>query len=103
MIIGIDAGCLGIKDDRLKVGVYQVAKHLFRRLGKMDTKNHYHLYSFYPIEKEVMNLLGPRMRNIIVRPYPWMVKNMASCTVTKRQTRYLYWVKSKPSLKNTRK
>jgi len=32
MKIGIDAGCLGITDKNLQVGVYQVAINLFEQL-----------------------------------------------------------------------
>lgn len=68
MIIGVDAGCLGVKDKRLKVGVYRVTENLLEQLGKIDTKNNYLLYSFYPIEKELMDRFGKRMKNIIVKP-----------------------------------
>src|SRR5437868_616190 len=68
MKIGVDAGCLGIKDERLKVGVYRVVVGLLRQLGKIDTVNRYNLYSFYPIDKELMRSFGPRMRNVLVVP-----------------------------------
>lgn len=68
MNIGIDAGCLGVKDERLKVGVYVFAKNLLLELSKIDKVNNYYLYSFYPIESSLMNRLGPNMKNIIVRP-----------------------------------
>jgi len=68
MIIGIDAGCLGVTDERLKVGVYQVAVNFLRELGKKDTKNKYLLYSFRPISPVVMRQLGPKMTNVVVRP-----------------------------------
>ncbi|HEX8965694.1 MAG TPA: glycosyltransferase, partial [Patescibacteria group bacterium] len=66
--IGVDAGCLGIQDKRLKVGVYQVAKNLLIELAKIDNKNQYLLYSFYPINKKLMRELGPQMQNIVVSP-----------------------------------
>lgn len=68
MLIGIDAGCLGVKDERLKVGVYQIAKNLLLELGKIDQQNSYLLYSFYPIEKKLLLKFGRRMHNVIVRP-----------------------------------
>lgn len=68
MLIGVDAGCLGVKDKRLKVGVYQVAKNLLIGLGKLDKNNQYLLYSFYPIDKNLMQQFGPKMENVIVRP-----------------------------------
>jgi len=73
MKIGVDAGCLGITDERLKVGVYQIAKNLFIELSKIDKKNKYFLYSFYPIEKSLLQQFGSNTRNIIVRPIKgWM-------------------------------
>lgn len=68
MLIGVDAGCLGIKDKRLKVGVYEVAKNLLQVLSKIDKKNNYLLYSFYPIEQSLMKSFGPKMKNIVVTP-----------------------------------
>lgn len=68
MLVGVEAGCLGIKDQRLKVGVYQVAKNLLEQLGKIDKKNNYLLYSFYPIERELMMKFGARMENIVIQP-----------------------------------
>ncbi|MBL7159893.1 glycosyltransferase family 4 protein [Candidatus Microgenomates bacterium] len=67
-IIGVDAGCLGVKDKRLKVGVYQVAFNLLKELGKLDKANEYRLYSFYPIEEKLMRLMGERMKNIVLKP-----------------------------------
>lgn len=68
MHIGVDAGCLGIKDKRLKVGVYKLAENLLINLSKIDKKNIYLLYSFYPIEKSLMKILGKRMKNVVVTP-----------------------------------
>lgn len=68
MKIGVDAGCLGVKDERLKVGVYNFAKNLLLQLSKVDTENQYFLYSFSPIEKSFMKKLGSNMTNIVVRP-----------------------------------
>ena len=73
MRIGVDAGCLGVKDERLKVGVYQVVKHLFHEIGKIDKENIYLLYSFYPIDKATLDSFGDNIRNIIVKPSKgWM-------------------------------
>lgn len=68
MIVGIDAGCLGIKDERLKVGVYRMSLSLLQSLSKIDKKNFYNLYSFYPIEKKLLLSLGPRFKNIVIKP-----------------------------------
>lgn len=68
MKIGVDAGCLAVKDERLKMGVFQVTFNLLEQLGKIDKKNSYYLYSFFPIKKEILARFGPKMRNVVVRP-----------------------------------
>lgn len=68
MIIGVDAACLGISDERLKVGVYQAAKNFLEALKKIDAKNTYLLYSFNPIDKKLLTSFGKNAKNIIVRP-----------------------------------
>jgi glycosyltransferase involved in cell wall biosynthesis len=68
MKIGVDAGALGITDERLKLGVYWVNLNLLRELAKRDRVNTYYLYTFSPIDKQVMASLGPRMINRILRP-----------------------------------
>lgn len=68
MIIGVDAGMLGITDDRLKVGVWRVAVNLLTELSKQDRINRYYLYSFAPIPKELMRQFGSRMENRVLRP-----------------------------------
>ena len=68
MIIGVDAGALSVRDDRLRVGVYRVTVNLLRELGKIDQKNDYRLYTFLPIPPAQMKEFGPRMKNVVVRP-----------------------------------
>lgn len=68
MKIGIDAGCLGVPDKRLKVGVYQMAVGLLKALGKIDKKNNYILYSFIPIDKSLLKLFGANFINKVVKP-----------------------------------
>ncbi len=68
MLIGVDCGCLGVKDERLKVGVFRLVEDLLVTLGKLDKKNTYYLYSFYPIDKSLLKFFGSRMKNIVVRP-----------------------------------
>lgn len=68
MKIGVDAGCLGILDERLQVGVYHVAKNVLEQLAILDTTNQYLLYSFHPIDPVLMKRFGKRMKNIVVRP-----------------------------------
>lgn len=74
MRIGIDAGCLGIVDERLKVGVYTVVSNMLIELSKLDTKNDYYLYSFNPIDFSLMKKLGNNMHNIVVRPVTGWLK-----------------------------
>lgn len=68
MIIGIDAGALAIADERLKLGVYWVNVNLLRELGKIDKVNTYYLYTFAPIDPELMKSFGPRMENKVLLP-----------------------------------
>lgn len=68
MIIGVDAGALSITDERLKVGVWRVTFNLLCELSALDQKNTYRLYSFRPIDGEVMQRLGSNMKNIVLSP-----------------------------------
>lgn len=68
MIIGIDAGCLSVNDERLKVGVFRMTLSLLERLTKIDKKNQYILYSFRPIKKEVIKKLNGDIQNKVVKP-----------------------------------
>lgn len=68
MKIGVEAGCLGVKDKRLKVGVYNVAVNLLAELSKKDKENEYLLYSFYPIDKLLLKSFGRNMKNVVVGP-----------------------------------
>lgn len=68
MIIGVDAGVLGVSDDRLKVGVYHFVYNLLKELSVIDKDNQYLLYSFFPIGKDILSQFGKNFRNIILRP-----------------------------------
>src|SRR5690348_10387687 len=68
MIIGVDAGALSIRDERLRVGVWRVTFNLLAQLSKLDPKNEYRLYTFLPIDKEVMQALGANIKNVVIRP-----------------------------------
>lgn len=68
MIIGVDAGMLGISDDRLKVGVYWVAVNLLQQLSLLDSTHTYRLYSMQPIDPLLMKSFGSRMENRVIRP-----------------------------------
>lgn len=68
MIIGVDAGALSITDDRLKVGVWRVTYNLLQELSILDPKNTYRLYSFRPIDRDVMRHFGSNMNNVVLTP-----------------------------------
>ena len=68
MIIGVDAGMLGVSDNRLKVGVYWVAVNLLQQLSMLDTTHTYRLYSMLPIDPLLMKSFGSRMENHVIRP-----------------------------------
>lgn len=68
MIIGVDAGVLGVSDDRLKVGVYHFVLNLLKALSVTDKDNQYFLYSFLPIGENVLSQLGKNFKNIVLRP-----------------------------------
>jgi len=68
MVIGVDAGSLAEKDERLKVGVYRVVFELLKHLSTFDKKNQYYLYSFSPIPKDVMGQFATNMVNIPLAP-----------------------------------
>ena len=61
MTIGVDAGMLGVTDERLKLGVYRVAYNLLKHISRLDTKNSYRLYSFHPVDG-----FGPNIQNIVL-------------------------------------
>jgi glycosyltransferase involved in cell wall biosynthesis len=74
MIIGVDAGSLGVKDDRLKTGIYYYALNIIKSLLSIDKKNTYLLYSFNPIDKEISDKLPTNAKNIILKPEKyWMI------------------------------
>lgn len=72
MIIGVDAGCLAVTDERLKAGVYYVVYNLLIKLAKIDTKNTYLLYSFRPIEKKLMRQFPKHTKNIVLPSFGWL-------------------------------
>ena len=68
MIIGVDAGCLGVTDKRLKTGVYYFAYYLLKNLLKIDKRNQYLLYSFHPLDTGVLRQFGSGAKNLVLRP-----------------------------------
>lgn len=68
MKIGIDAGALGIVDKRLKVGIYRTMVNALRELSHIDTANEYILYSFDPIDGDLMRQFGSNMENRVLWP-----------------------------------
>lgn len=68
MTIGVDAGPLSIRDDRLKVGVHRTVFGLVSALSRNDRGNDYRLYGFLPIPTDTMQGFGPRVRNVVLSP-----------------------------------
>jgi len=72
MKIGIDAGCLVVRKKTQKTGVYRLAVNFLRTVSELDEKNQYYLFSFAPIEKDLLSGLGPNFKNVIARPvFAW--------------------------------
>lgn len=68
MNIGIDGGALSVSDDRLKVGVYRVIVNFLRELVVQRPTNKHRLYSFDPIDRDVLTALGDSMENKVIWP-----------------------------------
>lgn len=68
MIIAVDAAVLGVTDDRLKAGVYNLVLNLLENLSRIDKKNKYFLYSFDPIPTTILEKLGTNWTNLVLRP-----------------------------------
>ena len=68
MKIGIDAGCLVIKNENQKTGLYRLAVNFLTALSKLDQENQYLLFSFAPIEKGLLRRLGPNFKNVVAWP-----------------------------------
>lgn len=73
MIIGVDAGMLGVTDERLRVGVWRVVTQLLQALRACNDTDAYRLYSFAPIPADLMHRLGFRFENRVLTPTTgWM-------------------------------
>lgn len=68
MKIGVDAGALCIRDDRLKVGVYRVTYNLLKHLAAIDKKNQYRLYTFAPLPFDPSREFGANFHEAHLRP-----------------------------------
>lgn len=68
MRIGVDAGCLAVKEEKLKVGVYQLVFNLLKELSRVDQRNEYWLYSFAPIKEKILRALNRKMKNKVLKP-----------------------------------
>ncbi len=68
MIIGVDAGALGISDVRLRAGVYRINLHLLEELSFLDKSNSYKLYTFDPIDPKILKRFGSNFQNIVLHP-----------------------------------
>ncbi len=81
MIVGVDAGCLCVDDDRLKTGVFTVTVNLLKHLTKMDSGTTYVLYCFSPIDKDAWKEICAGKRNVrmkVVTPKKfWMAASLS--------------------------
>lgn len=68
MIISFDVGAGGVRDQRLKVGVYKVTREVVRRLPRMDGGNIYRAYSFSRLNEEIENTLAENVEVKVLRP-----------------------------------
>lgn len=68
MIIGVDAGCFGVSDIRLKTGVYHFGFNLLKQLSSIDKKNKYLLYSFFPMSKDTLSEFRDNVQNRVIKP-----------------------------------
>lgn len=81
MIVGVDAGCLCVDDDRLKTGVFTVAVNLLKRLIRMDSGTTYVLYCFSPIDKNAWREIrtgneNVRMKMVTPKKF-WMTASLS--------------------------
>lgn len=81
MIVGVDAGCLCVEDDRLKTGVYTVAVNLLKHLTEMDKTTTYLLYCFAPIDRKAWKQISKGNENVqmkVVKPKKfWMTVSLS--------------------------
>lgn len=68
MIIGVDAACLAVSEERLKTGVFYTTLSLLRELTRLDGQSIYRLYSFNPIPNGIMSQFGRNTENVVVTP-----------------------------------
>lgn len=71
MTIGVDAGPLAVRDDRLKAGVYRVTKNALLALSIIDKKNYYRLYSFNAIEEGIIDRFEGRAEIVVLKRHGW--------------------------------
>lgn len=81
MIVGVDAGCLCVDDDRLKTGVFTVAVNLLKHLIPMDSSTTYVLYCFSPIDKNAWKEISTgnsnvRMKMVTPKKF-WMTASLS--------------------------
>ena len=72
MVIGVDAGALGVSNNNLKAGVYYVSYYLLKELSRLDKKNTYLLYSFLPLSKSFLSELPANFKNIVIPSKGWL-------------------------------
>lgn len=85
MIIGVDAGGLGVSDKRLQTGVYVSVLELLKHLSKLDSTNKYLLYSLIPIDNKILKELGSNFKNKVVRPKKYWLSLSLSIEIFRKK------------------
>lgn len=89
MKIVVDGGCFGV-EERYRFGVHRFSKNFLTKLSEVDKENEYFIYSLFPIERKLRNVLGENFKNIVFKPrrgflkafLPFLfLKNRYSCYV----------------------
>lgn len=100
MRIGIDAGCLGVVDIRLKTGVYSAVSQIIYHLSKIDKKNSYILYSQNRIQREYINQLGNNFQNKVAGPSRfWLTVGLSKQIITDRLDLFIGFNQALPFIK----
>lgn len=78
MIIGVDGGCLGIRDKHQQTGVWRFAVEILSSLTHKDKDNQYLLYSFEKIPPNVLGRFGKKVKNIVLKPQKYWLSGRLS-------------------------
>ncbi|MCJ7740499.1 glycosyltransferase family 4 protein [Candidatus Microgenomates bacterium] len=90
MIIGVDAGCLGIKDIHQQTGVWRFAVEILSSLTHQDKENNYFLYSFEKIPAGILGKFSNNVKNIVLKPQKfWLSGRLSAEFLRKKQDLFL--------------